>query len=93
MTRIPIDDENVESPEAQGDASRFTQVYTEYTKAKDVTTKRMYLETMEQIMRGTNKVIVDSQNGGQGVVPYLPLTELQKHLPRTNNAQPQQQQR
>ena len=78
---------------AQGDASRFTQVYTEYTKAKDVTTKRMYLETMEQIMRGTNKVIVDSQNGGQGVVPYLPLTELQKHLPRTNNAQPQQQQR
>ncbi|QDO95954.1 FtsH protease activity modulator HflK [Ferrovibrio terrae] len=76
---------------AQGDASRFTQVYNEYRQAKDVTTKRMYLETMEQIMRGTNKVIVDSQNGGQGVVPYLPLTELQKQLPRTNNAQPQQQ--
>ncbi|MFN3400336.1 MAG: HflK protein, partial [Ferrovibrio sp.] len=76
---------------AQGDASRFTQVYNEYRQAKDVTTKRMYLETMEQIMRGTNKVIVDSQNGGQGVVPYLPLTELQKQLPRTNSAQPQQQ--
>jgi len=74
---------------AQGDASRFTQVYNEYIKAKDVTTKRLYLETMEQIMRGTNKVIVDSQNGGQGVVPYLPLTELQKQLPRTNSAQPQ----
>ncbi len=73
---------------AQGDASRFTQVYNEYTKAKDVTTKRMYLETMEQIMRGTNKVIVDSQNGGQGVVPYLPLTELQKQQPRGNAQQP-----
>lgn len=76
---------------AQGDASRFTQVYNEYRQAKDVTTKRMYLETMEQIMRGTNKVIIDGQSGGQGVVPYLPLTELQKQLPRTNNAQPQQQ--
>lgn len=75
---------------AQGDASRFTQVYNEYRQAKDVTTKRMYLETMEQIMRGTNKVIVDGQNGGQGVVPYLPLTELQKQQPRANNAQPQQ---
>lgn len=73
---------------AQGDASRFTQVYNEYTKAKDVTTKRMYLETMEQIMRGTNKVIVDGQNGGQGVVPYLPLPELQK---QRQPAQPQQQ--
>lgn len=76
---------------AQGDASRFTQVYNEYRQAKDVTTRRMYLETMEQIMRGTNKVIVDGQNGGQGVVPYLPLTELQKQQPRANSAQPQQQ--
>jgi membrane protease subunit HflK len=75
---------------AQGDASRFTQVYNEYRLAKDVTTKRMYLETMEQIMRGTSKVIIDGQNGGQGVVPYLPLTELQKQQPRPN-AQPQQQ--
>lgn len=72
---------------AQGDASRFTQIYNEYRVAKDVTARRMYLETMEQIMRGTNKVIVDGQ-GGQGVVPYLPLTELQK--PRANNAQPAQ---
>jgi membrane protease subunit HflK len=73
---------------AQGDASRFTQVYNEYRQAKDVTTKRMYLETMETIMRGTSKVIVDSQNGGQGVVPYLPLPELQK---QRQPAQPQQQ--
>lgn len=69
---------------AQGDASRFTQVYNEYRLAKDVTTKRMYLETMEQLLRGTNKVIIDG-NSGQGVLPYLPLPELQK------KQQPQQQ--
>ncbi|MFN4165415.1 MAG: FtsH protease activity modulator HflK [Ferrovibrio sp.] len=62
---------------AQGDASRFTQVYNEYRLAKDVTTKRMYLETMEEILRGTNKVIIEGSSG-QGVVPYLPLPELQK---------------
>jgi membrane protease subunit HflK len=63
---------------AQGDASRFTQVYNEYRLAKDVTAKRLYLETMEQILSGSNKVIVDSQGGANGVVPYLPLPELQK---------------
>ncbi|WP_300297102.1 FtsH protease activity modulator HflK [Ferrovibrio sp.] len=66
---------------AQGDASRFTQVYNEYRLAKDVTTKRMYLETMEQLLRGTNKVIIDGQ-AGQGVLPYLPLPELQKKQPQ-----------
>ncbi|WP_374303614.1 FtsH protease activity modulator HflK [Ferrovibrio sp.] len=66
---------------AQGDASRFTQVYNEYRLAKDVTTKRMYLETMEQLLRGTNKVIIDGHSG-QGVLPYLPLPELQKKQPQ-----------
>ncbi|WP_298726017.1 FtsH protease activity modulator HflK [uncultured Ferrovibrio sp.] len=74
---------------AQGEASRFSQVYEEYRQAKDVTTRRMYLETMEQILRGTTKVVIDNQ-GGSGVVPYLPLTELQKR--QTPPAQPQQQQ-
>lgn len=65
---------------AQGEAARFLSVYNEYKSAKDVTAKRMYIETMEQILRGTNKVLLDSQSGagGQGVVPYLPLPELQK---------------
>lgn len=61
---------------SQGDAARFVSVYNEYKQAKDVTAKRMYLETMEGILRGTTKVIVDGN--GQGVVPYLPLPELQK---------------
>ncbi len=61
--------------EAQGDASRFLSVYAEYVKAPEVTRKRMYLETMEQVLGGANKVIVDSA-AGQGVVPYLPLNNL-----------------
>src|SRR5690606_3386552 len=75
---------------AQGEASRFIQVYDEWRQAKDVTSKRLYLETMEQILRGTNKVVIDSQ-AGSGVVPYLPLPELQKQ--RQNSSQQQQPQR
>ena len=60
---------------AQGEASRFASVYKEYAQARDVTKKRMYLETMESILQGMNKVIVDGKNS-QGVLPYLPLPEL-----------------
>ena len=62
---------------AQGDAERFLKVYDAFLQAKDVTAKRMYLETMEEILRGTQKVIIDGDaQGGQGVVPYLPLNQL-----------------
>ncbi|SEN07385.1 protease FtsH subunit HflK [Gemmobacter aquatilis] len=64
---------------AQGEASRFLAVYNEYIKAPDVTRKRMYLETMEGVLGRMNKVILDGVNageGGQGVVPFLPLNEL-----------------
>lgn len=60
---------------AQGEAARFVSVYNEYRVAKDVTARRLYLESMEQILRGTNKIIID-QKHGQGVMPYLPLPEL-----------------
>ncbi|MET0940373.1 MAG: FtsH protease activity modulator HflK [Mesorhizobium sp.] len=63
--------------EAQGEAQRFISVYDEYAKAPDVTRKRLFLETMEKVLKDSNKVIVE-QNGNQGVVPYLPLPELQK---------------
>jgi len=62
--------------EAEGEAKRFLSVYESYKVAKDVTTQRLYLEAMEEIMLNSNKVILD-QNGG-GVVPYLALPELQK---------------
>jgi len=59
--------------EAKGATSRFLQVYDEYKKAPDVTRQRMYLETMERLFGGTDKIIMDS---GGGVVPYLPLDQL-----------------
>ena len=64
---------------AEGDAQRFLAVYAQYKMAKDVTVKRIYLETMEKVLKGTNKVIIDRAAGGaQGVLPYLPLPELTK---------------
>ena len=64
--------------EADGEASRFKAVYIEYSKAPEVTRKRLYLETMERVLGAIDKVIIDENVGGQGVVPYLPLNELRK---------------
>jgi membrane protease subunit HflK len=63
--------------EATGQSARFLKIYEEYKKAPEVTRKRMYLETMERIMSGTDKIIVDAKSG-QGVIPYLPLRPLGK---------------
>ncbi len=70
--------------EAQGEAQRFVSVYDEYAKAPDVTRKRLFLETMEQVLGNSNKVIVEQGASGQGVVPYLPLPALQQN--RTGQA-------
>lgn len=66
---------------AEGDASRFVSVYEEYVKAPEVTRQRLYLETMERVLGGMNKVILDESQGGQGVVPYLPLNDLFSRAP------------
>ncbi len=69
---------------ARGEASRFESVHAEYVKAPEVTRKRMYLETMERVLGGMNKVILDGVVGGegsQGVVPFLPLNELGRLSP------------
>lgn len=64
---------------ANGEAQRFVAVYEQYRLASDVTRKRLYLETMEQILSGMNKIVVDTGSAGaQGVVPYLPLPELKR---------------
>ncbi len=63
--------------EANGQTARFLQVYEEYRKAPDVTRRRMFLETMERVLGGADKIILDSK-GGSGVVPYLPLDQLQR---------------
>ncbi len=66
--------------EAEGEASRFIAVYNEFEKAPEVTRKRLYLETMERVLGRVDKVIIDENaEGGQGVVKYLPLNELNKN--------------
>ena len=69
--------------EAEGEASRFLAVLDEYRLAPEVTRKRLYLETMEEVLGRVDKVIIDENGGGQGVVPYLPLNELRKPAPAT----------
>ncbi len=63
--------------EADGEAQRFVSIYDQYIKAPDVTRKRLFLETMESVLKNSNKVIIDDK---QGVVPYLPLNEINKPL-------------
>ena len=65
--------------QAEGEAARFTAVLEEYRKAPEVTRKRLWLETVERVYGSTDKIILDSSGeGGQGVVPYLPLNELRR---------------
>lgn len=73
--------------QAQGEAARFESILTEYINAPDVTRKRLYLETIERVLGDVDKVLIDESmngaNGGQGVVPYLPLTELRRQRTET----------
>jgi len=61
--------------EATGQTARFLKVYEEYKKAPEVTRKRMYLETMERVLGGTDKIIIDSKSG---IMPFLSLDQLSK---------------
>jgi membrane protease subunit HflK len=74
--------------EATGQSARFLKIYDEFKKAPEVTRQRMYLETMERVFGGTDKIIIDSgtQNG---VVPYLPLNELTRRPPAPAPGAPQ----
>jgi modulator of FtsH protease HflK len=69
---------------AEGEAQRFVSIYNEYATAPEVTRKRMFLETMENVFRDSNKFIVE-QTGGQGVVPYLPLPEVNRQAQQSQN--------
>lgn len=66
--------------DAQGESQRFIKVYDEYAKARDVTRERLFIETMEGVLSQSNKVIMEGGTG-QGVVPYLPLPEIEKRKP------------
>ncbi|CTQ68057.1 FtsH protease activity modulator HflK [Roseibium alexandrii] len=62
--------------EATGQSQRFTKIYQEYKLAPDVTRERLYLETLEKVLGENNKIIIDSQSSGSGVLPFLPLNDL-----------------
>ncbi|QDC11652.1 FtsH protease activity modulator HflK [Oceanicola sp. D3] len=66
--------------DATGESSRFLSVLEEYRAAPEVTRKRLYLETMEKVLGDVDKIILENQgeDGGSGVVPYLPLNELRR---------------
>src|SRR5258708_3576679 len=81
--------------EAKGQSSRFLKDYDEYKKAPDLTRERIYLETMERILGGSEKLIYDGGGASSqgGVVPYLPLNELTPRRPAATTgttSQPQQ---
>ena len=65
--------------QAEGVAQNFVDVYNSYKDAKEVTRRRIYLETLRVVLEGDNKIILDDNGTGQGVVPYLPLNELKKN--------------
>lgn len=60
---------------AEGDASRFTQLVTEYRLAPEVTRERLYLETMEEVLGRTPKVLIDTSDGNGNMI-YLPVDKM-----------------
>ncbi len=73
---------------AEGDASRFQQILAQYSKAPEVTRERLYLETMQDILGNTNKVLIDQQKSGN--LLYLPLDKLMQKSATTSSPQPQE---
>ncbi len=63
--------------EAEGEANRFLSVYEAYAESPETTRQRLYLETLEEVYGSTQKILLDSE-GSQGIVPYLPLNELNR---------------
>jgi membrane protease subunit HflK len=82
--------------EAQGESARFVSIYNEYRNAPDVTQRRLFLETMERVFRGTNKVVIEpgqAGDAGRGVLPVLPLGGLVPPPPAPATPQPSAPQR
>jgi membrane protease subunit HflK len=62
--------------QAQGDAARFNSVYQSYKASQDVTARRLYIETLESVLKNTKKILIDKGASQSGVIPYLPLPGL-----------------
>jgi modulator of FtsH protease HflK len=69
--------------EAEGEAKRFISVLEAYQSGRDITARRLYLERMQETLKNTQNVIIDPTGKGQGVIPYLPLPEVQRRQQET----------
>jgi membrane protease subunit HflK len=67
---------------AEGESSRFLAVYNTFRSAREVTTQRLYLEALQDVLKGSEKILLDEAASGSGVVPYLPLPEVQQRRVR-----------
>ncbi len=76
---------------AEGEASRFRQVLAEYSKAPAITRERLYIETMQQILSSTSKIVIDTK--GNGNLLYLPLDKLMQQGGAASMSEAQQSQR
>ncbi|WP_295438604.1 FtsH protease activity modulator HflK [uncultured Thiodictyon sp.] len=72
--------------ESEGEASRFTSVLAAYLKAPEVTRERLYLDTMQEVLSGTNKVVLDVKEGASNL--YLPLDQLMRNRQTTGVTAP-----
>lgn len=73
--------------QAQGETSRFLQTLAEYKQAPDVTRKRMYIESIQNVLQNTSKVMVPADQGNN--IMYLPLDQLLRHAPASASGQNQ----
>lgn len=64
--------------EAEGEAKRFVSVLEAYRSGRDITARRLYLERMQEVLKNSHNVIIDPAGKGPGVIPYLPLPEVQR---------------
>ena len=71
--------------EAQGQAQRFNAFYETYKLNPNITSRRLYIEAMQEVFGKAEKFILDEKEGGQGVVPYLSLNELQRGRAQGDN--------
>lgn len=62
--------------EATGAAERFLSVYNAYKQGKEVTSKRLYIETIENVLYHSNKVVIDPSTKGGNIIPVLPLNNI-----------------
>src|SRR5690606_36573153 len=67
---------------ATGESDRFIAIYDKYRNAPTVTKQRMYYEAMEDMLQGIDKIVIDSNAQGSGVLPYLPLSSLKNKADR-----------